>query len=28
MIEVGPTNEMFSRPKDERTENYVSGRFG
>jgi len=28
MIEVGPTNEMFSRPKDQRTENYVSGRFG
>jgi phosphate transport system ATP-binding protein len=28
MIEVGPTNEMFSRPKDSRTENYVSGRFG
>ena len=28
MIEVGPTNEIFSRPKDERTENYVSGRFG
>ena len=28
LVEVGPTNEMFSRPKDERTENYVSGRFG
>lgn len=28
MVEVGPTNEIFSRPKDERTENYVSGRFG
>jgi phosphate transport system ATP-binding protein len=28
MIEVGPTNEIFSRPKDQRTENYVSGRFG
>ncbi len=28
MVEVGPTNEMFSRPKDERTENYVTGRFG
>jgi phosphate transport system ATP-binding protein len=28
MIEVGPTSEMFSRPKDQRTENYVSGRFG
>ena len=28
LVEVGPTNEIFSRPKDERTENYVSGRFG
>jgi phosphate transport system ATP-binding protein len=28
MIEVGPTNEIFSRPRDERTENYVTGRFG
>jgi phosphate transport system ATP-binding protein len=28
MIEVGPTNEIFSRPKDIRTENYVTGRFG
>ena len=28
MIEVGPTSEIFSRPKDKRTENYVTGRFG
>jgi phosphate transport system ATP-binding protein len=28
LVEVGQTNEIFSRPKDERTENYVSGRFG
>jgi phosphate transport system ATP-binding protein len=28
MIEVGPTNEIFSRPRDQRTENYVTGRFG
>jgi phosphate transport system ATP-binding protein len=28
MIEVGPTNEIFSRPRDKRTENYVTGRFG
>jgi phosphate transport system ATP-binding protein len=28
MIEVGPTNEIFSRPKDKRTENYITGRFG
>ena len=28
LVEVGPTNEIFSRPKDKRTEDYVSGRFG
>jgi phosphate transport system ATP-binding protein len=28
MIEMGPTNEIFSRPRDQRTENYVTGRFG
>ncbi len=28
MIETGPTSEIFSNPKDERTENYVTGRFG
>ena len=28
MIEVGNTNEIFSRPRDQRTENYVTGRFG
>jgi phosphate transport system ATP-binding protein len=28
LIEVGPTSEIFSRPRDQRTENYVSGRFG
>jgi len=28
MIEVGPTSDIFSRPKDQRTENYVTGRFG
>jgi phosphate transport system ATP-binding protein len=28
LVEVGQTSEIFSRPKDERTENYVSGRFG
>ena len=28
LIEVGPTNEIFSTPRDKRTENYVSGRFG
>jgi phosphate transport system ATP-binding protein len=28
MVEVGHTNEIFSNPKDQRTENYVTGRFG
>jgi phosphate transport system ATP-binding protein len=28
MIEASPTNEIFSRPRDKRTENYVTGRFG
>ena len=28
MIEVATTSEIFSKPKDQRTENYVTGRFG
>jgi phosphate transport system ATP-binding protein len=28
MVESGPTSEIFSRPRDQRTENYVTGRFG
>jgi phosphate transport system ATP-binding protein len=28
MIEHGPTDEIFTRPKDERTERYVTGKFG
>jgi phosphate transport system ATP-binding protein len=28
MIEYGKTSDIFSHPKDERTENYVTGRFG
>jgi phosphate transport system ATP-binding protein len=28
MIEVAPTSEIFSNPKDKRTEDYVTGRFG
>jgi phosphate transport system ATP-binding protein len=28
MIEVAPTNDIFSRPQDKRTEDYVTGRFG
>ena len=28
LIEVGPTSQIFTNPEDERTEQYVSGRFG
>ena len=28
MVEYGPTSEIFSRPKDKRTEDYITGRFG
>jgi phosphate transport system ATP-binding protein len=28
MIEMAPTSEIFARPRDKRTENYVTGRFG
>ncbi len=28
MIEYGPTEQIFSVPKDKRTENYITGRFG
>lgn len=28
LIEMGPTEEIFTRPKKERTESYITGRFG
>jgi phosphate transport system ATP-binding protein len=28
LLEYGPTGDVFTRPKDERTENYVTGRYG
>jgi len=28
IIETGSTNEIFTTPKDRRTENYITGRFG
>jgi len=28
LIEYGPTNEIFTRPKEKRTEDYITGRFG
>ena len=28
MVEFGPTREIFTNPKDQRTEDYITGRFG
>jgi phosphate transport system ATP-binding protein len=28
MIEYGETNQVFTNPKDKRTEEYITGRFG
>jgi phosphate transport system ATP-binding protein len=28
LVEYGPTRDIFQNPKDERTEQYISGRFG
>jgi phosphate transport system ATP-binding protein len=28
LVEHGPTNEIFTKPRDERTERYVTGKFG
>jgi phosphate transport system ATP-binding protein len=28
IVEAGPTNQIFTRPKDKRTEDYITGRFG
>ena len=28
LIEFGPTDDIFNRPKDNRTEDYITGRFG
>lgn len=28
LVETGPSSEIFTRPKDKRTEDYVSGKFG
>jgi phosphate transport system ATP-binding protein len=28
VIEFGPTDEIFTKPRDKRTENYITGRFG
>ncbi len=28
LVEAGPTRDMFTKPKDQRTEDYITGRFG
>jgi phosphate transport system ATP-binding protein len=28
LVEFGPTPELFTRPRDQRTEDYITGRFG
>ena len=28
LVEMGPTDRVFSTPKDKRTEDYITGRFG
>jgi phosphate transport system ATP-binding protein len=28
LVEYGKTNELFTTPRDERTEAYITGRFG
>jgi phosphate transport system ATP-binding protein len=28
LVEEGPTEQMFSKPKDQRTQDYITGRFG
>jgi len=28
LVEFGPTNDIFTHPKDKRTEDYITGRFG
>jgi phosphate transport system ATP-binding protein len=28
LVETGPTNTIFTKPKDSRTEDYITGKFG
>jgi phosphate transport system ATP-binding protein len=28
LVEYGPTSELFLKPKDKRTEDYITGRYG
>ena len=28
LVEYGPTNDLFTKPKERQTEDYITGRFG
>jgi phosphate transport system ATP-binding protein len=28
LVEIGPTKTLFTNPKDKRTDDYITGRFG
>jgi phosphate transport system ATP-binding protein len=28
LVEIGPSNELFTAPKSRRTDDYITGRFG
>jgi len=28
LVEIGPTSQIFTNPRDKRTEDYITGRFG
>jgi phosphate transport system ATP-binding protein len=28
LVEYGPTSQIFTNPRDKRTEDYITGRFG
>jgi phosphate transport system ATP-binding protein len=28
VVEQGPTSQLFTNPRDQRTEDYITGRFG
>ena len=28
LVEFGPTDEIFTKPRDQRTQDYITGRFG
>jgi phosphate transport system ATP-binding protein len=28
LVEIGPTNDIFTNPREDRTEAYITGRFG